>query len=87
MKDFFKRWFEGTKKQASSPLGQLEAQLIINSFIVVGLFAGTIQRQLQGDGVLAFIFFAFGLLTCFQVRNLWKQYVVLKGALKSVGGW
>lgn len=78
MKGFFVRWLQGTRSYAGSPLGVVHTQLIINFFIVFGLFLGAWQQRLKGEGVIAFILFSFGLLTFISLKSLWKQYKVLE---------
>lgn len=71
---FFAKWVKGTKDYAKSGLGQLEAQLIITGFILFGLFAGSVERKVSGDGVIAFILFTFGCLQVFGFKALLRSY-------------
>lgn len=73
-KEFMKEWGKGTKRYAESPRGQLEATIIISAFIAVGCFLGAWERHLTGDGTIAFILFAIGLLQLLAVNQSIKAY-------------
>lgn len=83
------KWLEGTKNYASSQIGIVETQLIITSFITLGLVLGTVERHLSGDGIFAFILFAFALLQFISVIGIRKLYLQLKAQekfLKKMNG-
>lgn len=88
-KDFFKRWVKGTKDHSGSPLGILEAQLIVTGFVAVGCFLGAIQRHLSNDATIAYILFGIGIFQLLAVKQFWVQYKQMKNQeklLKEYGG-
>lgn len=81
---FFKKWLQGTKDYAKSQTGVVETQLIISAFLTIGLLLGTIERQMVGDGIFAFILFAFFLLQLISVIGIYKLYKQLRMQNKMI---
>lgn len=75
---FFRLWFGGMRDFSRSSLGSAQTTLIINCFVVFGLFLGCVQQKMIGNGVFAFILFCFGLLSLWALPGLWRQYVALE---------
>lgn len=77
-KSFFVRWLDGVKLYLSSPRDLLFLKLLFLGFVVVGLFAGSVQLFLSGSFWFAWVSCFFGFVTLVDFRLLFISYMRVK---------
>lgn len=83
MSGFWVRWRDGIRKEAGNPVRQLDSQIIITWFVLVGLFAGALEMfVMKRSFFLSMVLASFGFLQFFGLRQLLEAKRNVKSAME-----